>query len=119
MDLADSMYDMVEGLVQQRLYALADQMRRSALSVPSNIAEGNGRWSSLEYRQFLRHARGSTMELETQIIFARRRKLIADSVENDLLQRTAEVARLINGLVRYLSKRASKKPAIRDPRSAI
>ena len=59
------------------------------------------------------------MELETQIIFARRRKLITDSVEADLLKRTAEVARLINGLLRYLSRRASKKPAICDPRSAI
>ncbi|HEX7420465.1 MAG TPA: four helix bundle protein, partial [Thermoanaerobaculia bacterium] len=101
------------------VFALADQMRSSALSVPSNIAEGNGRWSSLEYRQFVRQARGSTMELETQIIFARRRKLIAESVEAELLRRTAEVARLINGLLRYLSKRAQKTPAIRDPRSAI
>jgi four helix bundle protein len=119
MDLADSVYDAVDHFVKPAVFALADQMRKSALSVPSNIAEGNGRWSNLEYRQFVRTARGSTMELETQIIFARRRKLIAESVEAQLLQRTAEVARLINGLLRYLSKRASKTPAIRDPRSAI
>jgi four helix bundle protein len=117
MDLADSVYDVVADFANPGVFALADQMRRSALSVPSNIAEGNGRWSRPEYRQFLRQARGSTMELETQIIFARRRKLVSESVEAQLLQRTAEVARLINGLLRYLAKQAPS--ALRPPRSAL
>jgi four helix bundle protein len=119
MDLADSIYDVVNHFSTPATFALSDQMRRSALSVPSNIAEGNGRWSAIEYRHFVRQARGSTLELETQIIFARRRHLIADGVEAELLQRTAEVARLLNGLLRYLGNRAKKPPAIRDPRSAI
>ena len=119
MDLADAVYDAVDTFVRPGMFALADQMRRAALSVPSNIAEGQGRWSFREYRQFLRQARGSTLELETQIIFARRRKLIAEAVEENLLQQTAEVARVINGLLKYLNRRGEKlQSATRDLRPA-
>jgi four helix bundle protein len=66
-DLALEVYRLTEGFPRSELYGLTTQIRRSAVSVPSNIAEGKGRFSDREFALFLRHARGSLLELETQI----------------------------------------------------
>ena len=67
MDLAIEIYKLVKLLPKEEIYALSDQMRRAAVSIPSNIAEGQGRDSTREYIYFLNIARGSCFELETQL----------------------------------------------------
>ena len=67
MDLAVEIYKLVKLLPKEETYALSDQMRRAVVSIPSNIAEGQGRDSTKEYIYFLNIARGSCFELETQI----------------------------------------------------
>ena len=72
MDLATSIYRLTAQFPQQEMYGLVSQMRRCAVSVPSNIAEGHGRLALGEYRQFLGIARASNFELQTQLDIARR-----------------------------------------------
>ncbi len=69
--MAISVYRFTKGFSREEMYGLASQMRRAAVSVPSNIAEGHGRLSTNEYRQFLGIARGSNFELQTQLEIAR------------------------------------------------
>ncbi len=70
MNLAIAVYRGTDGFPKHELYALAQQMRRAAVSIASNVAEGKGRNSDKEFRQFLFHSRGSLLELETQILIA-------------------------------------------------
>lgn len=72
MELAEKVYLLVKALPKEETYALSDQMRRAAVSIPSNIAEGHARQSQKEFLQFLCIARGSRAELETQLLLARR-----------------------------------------------
>ncbi len=71
MELAQAVYSLVKFLPKEETYALSDQMRRSAVSIPSNIAEGHARQSTKEFVQFLCIARGSRAELETQLLLAK------------------------------------------------
>jgi len=75
------------------------------VSVPSNIAEGQARRSTEEFRQFLGNARGSLVELETQVLIARELGYLLDDESNKLLSDAAEVGRLLNGLVNSLPNR--------------
>jgi four helix bundle protein len=87
-------------------FGLTNQMRRCAISVPSNIAEGHARQSRLDYLKFLRIARGSLAELATQIEIAWELKLMR--LDHDLEALMAEVDRVLQGLIRSLeSKRVS------------
>ena len=114
MELADRIYEAVELLPKHELFILSAQMRDAALSVPSNIAEGKGRWSVREYRQFVRHSRGSIFELESHLEFARRRQLLSAELVSELLALAKRVVEKINRLIHYLNKRA-KKPSDRRP----
>ena len=69
--MAVSVYRLTDGFPREETYGLTSQMRRAAVSIPSNIAEGHGRLGTNEYRQFLGIARGSNFELQTQIEIAR------------------------------------------------
>jgi four helix bundle protein len=71
-DLASAVYSMTRDFPRDELYGITSQIRRCAVSVPSNIAEGQGRMSTGEFRQFLGIARGSSFELQTQLEIARR-----------------------------------------------
>ena len=84
MDLALQIYRGTESFPKQEVYGLAQQMRRAAVSVPSNIAEGKGHSSDKEFRRFLFHARGSLMELETQILLAGRLQYLSEERARDL-----------------------------------
>ena len=102
MDLAVAVYRGTEALPKHEIYGLTQQMRRAAISVASNIAEGKGRWSQKEFRQFLFHARGSLLELETQIEITQRLKYLSTG-ESDRLQQLAEqVGRGLAGLLNSL-----------------
>ena len=81
------------------------QLRRAAVSVPSNLAEGQARLSTGEFRQFLGNARGSLVEVETQILIARDLGYLEEEATEELLSAAAEVGRILNGLLASLPSR--------------
>jgi four helix bundle protein len=105
MDLVNALYDATETFPKRETYSLTDQMRRAAVSVPSNIAEGQAHYSSREFRHFLRHSCGSLAELETQILIAQRRNYLTGSQMAELLNHTHEVGRILSGLLNSLKER--------------
>jgi four helix bundle protein len=80
-------------------YGLVSQLRRAAVSIPSNIAEGQARMSTGEFKQFLGHARGSLTEVETQIIIAQQLGYVESNTAEEALNRAAEVGKVLNGLI--------------------
>ncbi|HET7748647.1 MAG TPA: four helix bundle protein [Terriglobales bacterium] len=72
MDLAADIYRITKTFPQNELYGITSQLRRASVSVPANIAEGQGRQTTGEFRQFLGHARGSLLETETHTLLAMR-----------------------------------------------
>ena len=97
--LALNVYRFTRMFPREEIYGLSSQMRRAAVSVPSNIAEGKGRHSHKEFVQFLYHARGSLLELETQISIARDLLYIDLQVFERLESETQELGRILNGLI--------------------
>lgn len=85
-------------------FGLVGQLRRAAVSVPSNIAEGQGRLTTGEFRQFLGHARGSLAEVHTQLIISAQLGFVEPMTMKELESRIEEVGRLLNGLLRSISK---------------
>lgn len=79
-ELTDVIYDICEVFPKNELYQLGSQMERAVVSIPSNIAEGAGRRSDVEFARFLDIALGSAYELETQLIIAKRRKYISEDI---------------------------------------
>ena len=80
MDLTEEVYRLVKILPKEETYALSNQIRRSVVSVPSNIAEGQGRESKNEFRSFLSIAKGSLSELETQLLICVRRNIFPNRI---------------------------------------
>ncbi len=106
MDLVTALYDATEAFPKRETYSLTDQMRRAAVSIPSNIAEGQAHFSNREFRHFLRHSRGSLAELETQILIAQRRDYLSEPQAAELLRRADEVGRILSGLVNSLKEKS-------------
>ena len=102
MDLVDSIYKITKSFPNEELYSLTNQMRRAAVSVPSNIAEGAARGSKKEFIRFLYIALGSLSELETQFIIANRLGYLADP--SNLLKDVGIIRKLINGLIYSLKR---------------
>lgn len=100
-DLVTEVYKATKEFPKEELYGLTSQLRQCAVSVPSNIAEGQGRLTRGEFRQFLGHAKGSLAELDTQLIIAE--KLGYLKGPQALVNQLAEVARLLNGLLNSLA----------------
>jgi four helix bundle protein len=100
MDLATATYRATKDLPKDETYGLRAQIRRAAVSIPSNIAEGEGRGTFAELCRFLRIAYGSLRELETQFLLSERLGYLTPSAVGPLMQACAEVGRLINGLLR-------------------
>jgi four helix bundle protein len=99
MDLAAEVYRVTRRFPKEELYGLTSQLRRAAVSVPSNIAEGQGRQTTGEFRQFLGQARGSLLETETQILLSERLDHLDHETTENLLKQAAEVGRILNGLL--------------------
>ena len=91
-------------LADLRDYGFKDQITRSGLSVPSNIAEGFGRYSDKEKRNFLNYAKGSSAELRTQIYIGIEIGYIPQDVGREWVSETEEISAMISGLMRYLKK---------------
>ena len=105
MDLVVEIYRATEGFPKHELYGLTSQIRRAAVSVPSNIAEGQAHYSKPEFRHFLRHSRGSLAEVETQLLIARRLNYLSQPPTDKLLNSVAEIGRILNGLIASLDRR--------------
>ena len=103
-DLVVDIYQVVKNFPREELYALSDQIKRSAVSVPSNIAEGQSRQHTGEFRQFLYIALGSLAELDTQVNIAQRLGFM-DSEKNKLLTKDiTELRKMIFSLISKLKK---------------
>jgi four helix bundle protein len=108
--LVTDVYHSTASFPKQELFGLTSQIRRSAASVPANIAEGQGRSTRGEFKLFLGHARGSLYELETHLIVARNIHYLPEKECSELVARVHEVGRLLNGLVKSLEgPRATKE----------
>lgn len=106
MELVFRIYALTNAFPKDELYGLVSQMRRAAVSVVSNIAEGKGRESKKELAHFLSTARGSLRELETQVIIAARLEYMSSEAEQELLGRIDDVGRMLAGLMNFASHRA-------------
>jgi four helix bundle protein len=102
MQLARDVYHYTSTFPKSEMFGLVSQMRRAAVSVPSNIAEGHGRLSDRMLRVFLAQARGSLFELETQTELARDLELLQALDADRLLEQASEISRMLNGLIRVL-----------------
>jgi four helix bundle protein len=103
LDLVINIYRQTGTFPREEQFGLTSQIRRAAVSIPANIAEGNGRIHRKEYRQFVSNAYGSLMELETHLIIAERLSYLGVEASKILLAQTAEVGRMLNGLKKALS----------------
>ena len=89
---------------KEELYCLISQMRRCAISIPSNIAEGRGRGTKKDFSQFLRIALGSANELETQLEISKHLKYLGDEETSFLSFKIVEIKKMINALIKSLKK---------------
>jgi four helix bundle protein len=105
MDLVESVYCATRLFPREEIYSLTAQIRRAAISIPSNIAEGQGRSTTRDFLHFLSIAQGSVKEVETQILIAERLIYIAKPVAVSVLEQTAQVGRLLSGLSNSLKNK--------------
>src|SRR2546430_11894359 len=105
MDLVVESYRLTEKLPKAELYGLVSQIRRAAVSIPANIAEGHGRYHTREFLRHLSIAKGSLIELETELIAAGRLGFIPEPDVRSALNATAELGRMLAGLTRSLRAR--------------
>lgn len=105
MSLARDTYKLSQEFPKAEAFGLLSQIRRSAVSIPSNIAEGHGRLTDIQFRHFLGNARGSLCELQTQLELAHSLGYLNERSWSQLAARGDEVARLLNGLISALSGR--------------
>jgi four helix bundle protein len=108
MALCKTVYGLSQGFPKAEVFGLTGQMRRCAISIPSNVAEGRGRGSPSEYRRFVLIARGSACELETQILLAVDLGYANEAQGKAVLESLREVYRMLNGLLTYLSTNPQK-----------
>jgi four helix bundle protein len=99
MVLVTNVYRATEAFPRREIYGLTNQLRRAAVSVPSNIAEGKGRRSKKEYLQFLFKARGSLFEVETQLEISNNLGYIATDQYVAIKEQSGSVARVLGGLI--------------------
>jgi four helix bundle protein len=102
MELVIAVYHQTRGFPKEEIYGLTSQMRRSAVSVPSNIAEGKGRSTDRDRSLFFCHARGSLLELETQILIAQHLKYVVPSEAEKLMTKSTQLGRMLNALIQSL-----------------
>ncbi|MGH2588721.1 MAG: four helix bundle protein [Dehalococcoidia bacterium] len=102
MDLAEACYRLTRSFPPDEVFALTSQVRRAAISIPANVAEGYGRESRADYVRFLRIAQGSLKELETHLLLADRLALSPTEQVADALQQTDDLGRMLRSLIRSL-----------------
>ena len=108
-DLVVLVYQSIKFLPKEEMYALSSQIRRSVVSIPSNIAEGHQRNSLKEYIHFLYVAKGSLGELETQIIICERLGYLSSNQTAPIKALSSETGRMLNGLIKNLQDQLNVK----------
>jgi four helix bundle protein len=108
MNFAESVYRKTACFPKEETYGLRAQLRASAASVLSNIAEGQGRRSTKEFRHFLSIAYGSLCEAQTQILLSERLSYLTSKDAADLIAGSEEVGRLVNGLFTSLRRKSGQ-----------
>jgi len=104
MELVVQVYHLTRRFPREEMHGLTSQMRRAAVSIPTNIAEGWGRGSRREYIQFLRIARGSLLELETLLAISRSLSYLSQEDMQTTLALVEEISRMLSGLIASLKK---------------
>jgi four helix bundle protein len=99
MDFVMEIYGATKAFPRDEVYGLATGLRRAAVAIPTNIAEGQARFSGSEFFHFLGRARGFLVEVETQIMIARNLEYISPDQAQKLLDRAAELGKILNGLI--------------------
>ncbi len=101
-EFVTAIYSVTKGFPKEEIYGLTNQIRRAAVSVPSNIAEGFGRNSKNEFKHFLQIAIGSLFELQTQLEIARNLEFISAEKFDKLFSSTREIEAMLSSLIRKL-----------------
>ena len=101
--LVEDIYKITQNFPKEEIYGLTSQLRRAAVSIPSNIAEGFTRLHNKEYRQFLYISLGSCAELNTQIIISSRLSYISSEKANGTLNEIEEISKMIVGLIKKIN----------------
>ena len=114
MDLVTKTYNLIKTLPKEELYALSSQMRRAAISIPSNIAEGYGRRSTKEYINFLHIARGSNAELQTQLLICVNLGYLQEKDITTVFKLSEEVSKIINTIAKLTMYLLNKKLVLFD-----
>jgi four helix bundle protein len=108
-DLTTLIYALSADFPKSEIYGLSSQMRRAAVSIASNIAEGSARGTKKDFKQFVMIARGSTCELQTQLLIAGRLGFASEQTVEELIGKANEIASMLSGLSKYLSEPRTKK----------
>lgn len=127
MALVTQVYNVTKHFPREEMYGLTSQMRRAAISIPSNIAEGRSKRSTKDFLRFLQIAYGSAAELETQIMIGENLGYISNHQVKALLEEVNRIGRMLNGLYSRLEgksratglkQNADPRPLIPDPQEA-
>jgi four helix bundle protein len=105
MGLVNKIYQISSTFPKEEIFGLTSQIRRAAISIPANIAEGWGRRLTKEFIQFLRIARGSLLELETHLLIAKNLSYIEAEIMDELLPKSEEINKMINGMISSLGRK--------------
>ena len=106
-DLVEQIYKFTKQFPKEELYGITNQMRRCAVSIPANIAEGSGRKNKAEFIQFLHIALGSASELETHLIISQRLGLLSINSYDEIMNALNEIIKMICGLINSLNSTRS------------
>lgn len=104
MELTDEIYSLLRVLPQEERFGLIDQMRRAAISIPSNIAEGHARENKKEFKRFLLIAKGSQAELETQLLICTRQRYLSEEEIEKAISLCHEIGKMCMSLVKRLAE---------------
>ena len=107
-ELTTLVYSLTAGFPKSEVYGLTSQMRRAAVSIASNIAEGSARGTKKDFKQFVMIARGSTCELQTQLLIAGRLGFAQEQRVDELVGKANEIAAMLSGLSKYLNEARAK-----------
>ncbi|PKM15510.1 MAG: four helix bundle protein [Gammaproteobacteria bacterium HGW-Gammaproteobacteria-2] len=119
MGLAKSVYEITAGFPRDERYGLTSQIQRSAVSIPSNIAEGNARMSTRDYARFVAVALGSTAELQTQLLLSRELGLGASTPIDEALAMCDRVGRMLQRLHQALRRKLLSESRVPSPESRV
>ena len=106
MALVTAIYAVTKQFAKEELYTLTSQIRRAAISIPSNIAEGKSKRSTRDYIRFVLMARGSVAELETQLFISRNLAYVSEDQIQPLLEKAGEIGCMLNGLISKMEEKS-------------